>query len=168
MEEKDWTKNFQNFRLNQNLSLCCNPQTSFYNTYLLKTSFKHSEAPNEVELALGLHFLPRVTSPGTSSHPYWHSSSSLNPGTCACPSPEELHHCHRSPRHSCQASQDGSLLSVSIVPMPPSQSRIKRGKSNSPSVLFLITVLFIYNSCTIQFMHLKCIVQWFVSIFGVM
>lgn len=52
---KDWTKNFQNFRLNQNLILCCNPQTLILQHIPLKKPLKHSQVPNEVELPLRLH-----------------------------------------------------------------------------------------------------------------
>lgn len=143
MLRKEWKKrteqkNFQNFRLNQNLILCCNPQNLILQHIPLKNLFKHSQVPNEVELPLRLHCSAQSLSlPGTSSHPsLTFILPSPNPCTLCWSYPlKNYTAATKAPKTHTRASQDGSM--ISIVPMPPSQSRIKRGKSNSPLFYFL-------------------------------
>ena len=166
--KKGLSKKFSEFQtLNQNLILCNNHQTSFYTTYLLETSSKHSQGVKWGRITLrALLFSSFSMSFHLGPH-HCHPSTSLNPSHLCLfitwrITPLPLRPPRLMPRFQCWL-----FVVSSSCASTPIQYKEREIQQSLCLVLFFIPALLRYNSYTIQFTHLKCIVQWFFSIFGV-
>lgn len=161
MGKKGLSNKFSKFQtLNQSLILCYNHQTSFYTTYLLEISFKHSQGVKRGRMTLRALLLSSFPMPFHLGPRHCHPSTPLNPCHLCLfitwrITPLPLKPPRLVPRFQCWLA-----VTRSSCASTPIQYKERKIQQSLRLVVFFIPALLRYNSYTTQFTHLKCIVQW--------